>query len=131
VAGALRAARVRVLVCGGRDYFDQDRVDQLLDKIHDTTPITELCQGGAAGADALGKRWAIKRGIPHVEYPANWKEHGKVAGPIRNNKMLREFKPDLVVAFPGGRGTGHMVSISERAKVDVLVVPAYVIKEMP
>lgn len=131
MAGALRAARVRVLVCGGRDYFDQARVDQLLDKIHETTPIAELCQGGAAGADALGKRWAAKRGVPCVEYPANWKEHGKVAGPIRNNKMLREFKPDLVVAFPGGRGTAHMVSISDRAGVNVYVVPVYIITETP
>lgn len=131
MAGALQPARVKVLVCGGRDYPDHDRVYEVLDKIHETTPISFLCQGGAAGADQWGKFWAINRKVRWMEVRANWKEHGKGAGPIRNKKMLEEFKPDLVVAFPGGRGTAHMVSISQRANVPVYVVPAYVIAEWP
>lgn len=124
---------MKVLVCGGRDYADHDRVNEVLDKIHQTTPIVMLCQGGASGADLLGKLWAISRKVSHIEFRANWREHGRGAGPIRNRKMLTEFKPDLVVAFPGGRGTADMASIAVAAGVDVYVVPTptYVIAETP
>jgi hypothetical protein len=40
-------------------------------------------------------------------HPADGKKHGRAAGPIRNQKMPEE-KPELVVAFPGGRGTADM-----------------------
>jgi UDP-N-acetylmuramoylalanine-D-glutamate ligase len=33
--------------------------------------------------------------------------------------MLDEGKPDLVVAFPGGRGTANMVQQAHRAGVEV------------
>jgi hypothetical protein len=34
--------------------------------------------------------------------------------------MLREGRPELVVAFKGGRGTAHMVTIAAAALVPVL-----------
>lgn len=37
-------------------------------------------------------------------------------------KMLADGKPDLVVAFSGGRGTAHMVKIALAAGVEVLEV---------
>jgi len=122
---------MRVLVCGGRDYADHERVNEILDKIHETTPITELAQGGAAGADRWGKFWAVDRKVRWREYRADWDQHGKAAGAIRNKRMLVEFKPDLVIAFPGGRGTAHMVGIAHAAGVDTYIVPGYVIIEQP
>jgi hypothetical protein len=40
---------------------------------------------------------------------AEWERLGRKAGPIRNQRMLEEGKPDLVVAFPGGTGTAGMM----------------------
>ena len=37
--------------------------------------------------------------------------------------MLDEGKPDLVVAFPGGRGTADMIRKAEGAGVPVVTVP--------
>jgi hypothetical protein len=36
--------------------------------------------------------------MPVIAMPADWANHGKAAGPIRNRKML-DLKPDLVLAF--------------------------------
>ena len=47
-----------------------------------------------------------------VLIPAKWKLHGKAAGPIRNQLMLVEHKPDMVLAFPGGKGTANMIKIA-------------------
>lgn len=52
----------------------------------------------------------------------SWKDHGKAAGPIRNQLMLDDFKPDLVVAFPGGKGTADMVKKAQDAGVTVILV---------
>lgn len=111
---------LRVLVCGGRDYSDWFSFSDVMSKLR----IEEMCHGDAQGADAFAGRWAQLFGVPCRAYPADWRKHGKGAGLIRNQRMLDDFDPDLVVAFPGGRGTAHMVSIAKAAGVEVLSVDA-------
>jgi len=41
---------------------------------------------------------------------------------IRNQQMLDESRPDLIVAFPGGRGTKDMVDRATKAGVKVVKV---------
>lgn len=113
---------MRVLVCGGRDYKDYATVCRILEDLHKNTPITLLIHGSATGADQLASRWAAVYGVPRKPFPANWLKHGKAAGPIRNRQMLEEGKPDLVMAFPGGRGTADMVRQATAAGVKVEVV---------
>ena len=52
--------------------------------------------------------------------PAEWALHGKKAGYLRNEKMLRMGKPDLVVAFPGGVGTAMMVDLAKKKGLRVI-----------
>jgi len=113
---------MRVIVCGGRDYGGdaaRNHVIGALEDMHRETPITAVIQGGAPGADLQGKLWAEMRGIKCVTVPADWNTHGKAAGPIRNRRMLTDFNPDMVVAFPGGRGTADMVRQATAAGVKV------------
>ncbi|HZF98269.1 MAG TPA: DUF2493 domain-containing protein [Pseudoxanthomonas sp.] len=105
---------MRILVCGGRDYSDYEWVEACLNRIAE---VEILIQGGAKGADALSKRWAISKGIHYAEVPAFW-ESGRGAGPARNYAMLL-LEPKGVVAFPGGKGTAHMVRIAEKAGIKV------------
>lgn len=114
---------MKVLVCGGRKYRDEDFLFRVLDQIHnDGTVITTIIEGEAPGADLLAAKWASRRSV-HIEpYPALWNRHGLSAGPIRNRQMLIEGKPDLVVAFPGGEGTKNMVTQAKAAKVKVIEV---------
>ena len=51
---------------------------------------------------------------------ADWAGLGRKAGPIRDHAMLTEGRPTLVAALPGGKGTGHMVSIAREAGVEVV-----------
>jgi hypothetical protein len=78
--------------------------------------------GGARGADTLAVQEARARKppIPVRVYPADWRRHGKAAGPIRNQQMLDEGAPDLVLAFPGGGGTADMVRRARRAGLEVV-----------
>lgn len=111
-----------VLVCGGRDYDDRDRLFNILDVAHAANPIKLLVHGGASGADDLAGQWARHVGVPWKAYPAYWKSEGKAAGPKRNQRMLDEGQPHLVIAFPGGDGTADMVRRAEKAQVPVVRV---------
>lgn len=114
---------MKVLVCGGRDYRSYGRVCEALNTIHNGhSPITRIVHGGAKGADTLAGMWAAYHGIHTMVYPANWGRDGKAAGLIRNQRMLDEEDIDLVVAFPGGRGTAHMVNIARKGFYNVVEI---------
>lgn len=110
---------IRVLVCGGRDYNDCHRVWTVLGDLHAVTPIAEIIHGGAPGADMWARTWGHSANLPVFEYAADWRRHGRAAGPIRNQQMIDEGKPNLVVAFPGGRGTADMVKRARAAGIEV------------
>lgn len=109
---------MRVLVCGGRDYADYKRLSDVLGELYGSAPFEVLIHGAASGADRLAGEWADQHGVPELPVPAQWGRYGNRAGPIRNAHMLNA-KPDLVVAFPGGRGTADMVRQARRAGVEV------------
>jgi hypothetical protein len=111
---------MKVIVCGGRDYSDIRNVFLKLDEFHADTPISELMQGGAVGADYIAKTWAEARGVIVHTIKADWKKNGRSAGPIRNGEMLK-WGPDVVIAFPGGVGTEDMKSRSKKAMIRVVI----------
>ena len=59
------------------------------------------------------------------EYPVSdmeWKGYGKAAGPIRNRRMLDDFQPDLVLAFPGNKGTNDCIAAARQRDIEVVTV---------
>lgn len=111
---------MKVLVCGSRHFNDKELMDDVLNKF----TITEIIHGAARGADRMAGVYAERQGIPVHIFPANWDKYGNAAGPIRNQQMLTEGKPEKVIAFlaPDSRGTKHMISISQKAGVPVEIV---------
>lgn len=108
---------MRLLVCGGRDYGVTLSQRKFLYAELDRLKPSAVIQGGASGADARAREWARYHDIPCVTFEADWRTHGKAAGPIRNQRMIDEGKPDMVLAFPGGRGTADMVRRAMAAKI--------------
>lgn len=126
----------KVLVCGGRDYHNIKTVYVALDGL--VPKPTLIIQGGADGADACASEWASSRNVTERQFEPDWADltqpdarirtrrdgtkYDANAGPRRNQKMLDEGKPDLVVAFPGGGGTADMVRKAKAAGVRVIEV---------
>lgn len=135
---------MRVLVCGGRDFGNISRHNPPTEselkeyRFILSTLTKELCPpvtddmetwlppkdlyiiaGGAWGVDSAAIDWAVVNWVQFKEYPADWDTYGKAAGAIRNKQMLTEGKPDLVLAFPGGRGTANMVGQAKKANIPV------------
>ena len=140
---------MRILVCGGRDYarfpghsappeelarykIEKEHINRVLydvcdefnlwhepDQYGNTLPKCTIISGGAKGADDTAIDWAVVSWTGLEVYPADWKKHGRGAGHIRNQQMLDEGKPDIVLAFPGGRGTENMIARAKKAGVEV------------
>lgn len=111
---------MRLVVTGGRAFDDFDAVYRELDAINAETPVSLLIEGGADGVDSIAKLWATARFIPVETYLAEWKTHGRSAGPRRNQRMIDEGKPDAAAVFPGGRGTADMTRRIKAAGIPIL-----------
>lgn len=114
---------MKALVCGGRKYGYKPEelalIHRTLEAAVERLGLTSIVQGGADGADRFAAEWCWDRSIPVGTFNAKWKEHGKAAGPIRNQEMIDQAKPDYVLAFPGGDGTADMVSRARKAGLTV------------
>jgi hypothetical protein len=87
--------------------------------------LAVIVHGGAKGADSIAEEEAEKLGRDVEVYRADWKRHGRAAGPIRNQRMLDESDPAAVFAFrcPGhSPGTDDMVRRARARGVQVYVV---------
>lgn len=101
-----------MIIAGGRDFVYTELDIAMLDEIAEKNDITEIISGGATGADNFGEEFAKINNIKLTIFKADWKTHGKAAGPIRNKRMA-EYA-DCLYAFPGGRGTQSMINEAKR-----------------
>lgn len=114
----------RVLVCGSRDWRDRTAIYERLDALqpHDQAPCPVIVHGDAQGADRIAADAGADLGYVVEPHPANWRLHGKAAGPIRNNEML-DSGVGLVLAFQrdGSKGTQHTIDGAQRRGIPVEV----------
>lgn len=125
---------LRLLVCGGRNFRDYLAVKNELVKLRPDVVI----HGAASGADSMADRAARDLGISREPYPADWEhcadtcpgwhhrrkrrdggEYCPTAGFRRNQQMIDEGRPSMVLAFPGGSGTADMVRRAQAAGIEV------------
>jgi len=111
---------MKVIIAGGRDYNLTKSDFDLLDYISTKWQISEVVSGGANGADFGGEVWAEKNKISVKKFPPNWKEYGKVAGPIRNAEMAAYS--DGVILFSGGKGTKNMFETAKEFCLEILII---------
>jgi len=110
----------RVLVCGGRQYDRELALSLVMDDLY-LPRGSVIIQGGARGADKLAREWAATNGCEVLTFAAEWQRYGAAAGPLRNQRMIDEGRPDYVVAFPGNRGTDDMMRRARAAGLRVIL----------
>lgn len=123
----------KILVTGDREWTDKEKIERELK----TFPRgTILVHGGCRGVDRLAGEVGKQLGFIVRRYSAKWKTEGKLAGPLRNMRMLQHEHPDndgkkidLVIAFhpdlTKSKGARDMVNKARLAGIEVkLVAPA-------
>ncbi len=113
---------MRILVCGDRNWTDKDKIKQTLALLQPDVVI----EGEARGADTIGRKVAEGMGVEVLPFPAQWSRYGRAAGIMRNQQMLDEGKPTLVLAFhsdlPNSKGTKDMVRRARKAGIKTQVI---------
>lgn len=114
---------IRVLICGSREWTDDDAIMAQIFKLPDKSVIIHgACDGADMIADRLG-RYLLYDVIPFPVLPDEWERYGKRAGPMRNARMLKRGKPDQVWAFTHilDGGTANMVNQARQAGIEVKI----------
>jgi len=113
---------MRILVTGSRDWPDDGSVETALRKLRSenylktgSDQVTVVHGDCPTGADAYAKRWARSFGEAH---PADWKKHGKAAGPLRNKHMVN-LGADICLAFilNQSKGASGCADLAEKAGI--------------
>jgi hypothetical protein len=112
-----------VLVCGSRDWSNQQSILQRLKALPADSTIIH---GGCRGADILASIAANQLGYKVICFPAQWDLHGKSAGPKRNQQMIDEGNPELVIAFhenvDSSKGTKDMINRAKKHKIKYEII---------
>jgi hypothetical protein len=105
---------VRLLIAGSRYWDDPVPIRQALERARPTV----LIHGAARGADSIAARLAYAMGIEVLAFPADWDRHGRGAGPLRNQRMLDDGRPEWAILFADyiatSYGTRDMLRRAER-----------------
>lgn len=99
---------MKVIVAGSRGIMDYSIVEKAISD--SGFEITEVVSGGARGVDQLGERWAREHAVAIRQFLPDWNTHGKSAGFIRNDLMVK-YADALVICWDGSsRGTKHTLA---------------------
>lgn len=115
----------KLIIAGGRTYSDFNQVEAsflaYLEEHQLESKDMLIVSGGASGADRLGEQLAKKHGLAVKVFPADWNQHGKAAGPIRNKEMAT-FADGLLAFWDGAsRGTKSMIALAKGEGLTVSV----------
>ena len=119
------------IVAGSRDYVDASDIYDHLDWVHDEYGIMQVVSGGAKGVDSIAEEWAELEGIPCKVMLADWEQHNKAAGHIRNREMAewvlkecaRTKDTSGLIAFlrNESRGTKGMITVAQAKGFDFIM----------
>lgn len=106
---------MKLIIAGSRSITNPAIVYQHIEEVRSllrsyNDDITEVVSGTAKGVDTIGESWAELNEIDIVQFPAPWKELGKLAGLSRNIEMA-EYADGLIAIWDGySTGTAHMIA---------------------
>lgn len=112
----------RVLVTGSRNWTDREQIRKALSLL---PPGSTVVHGAAGGADTIADEEARALRLNVEPHPADWKRHGRKAGPLRNQEMIDAGPYDIVFAFPlpGSIGTEDCIRRARKAGWTVMRFP--------
>jgi len=108
---------MRLGVVGGRDFNDYDLLKEKLDHIHSIKKIECIISGGAKGADSLGEKWADENEIEKDIYLPDWKKHGRAAGFIRNEDIVKNSHRVIAFWNKKSKGTKNSIDLCKKYKI--------------
>lgn len=98
---------MKLAIVGGRDFKDWDLFCKSLSDIEGVDLV--ISGDCPTGADKMAIQWANEKGIEYLGFTPDWNTHGKAAGPIRNEMIIKAC--DRIVLFWDGKSPGTKSSL--------------------
>lgn len=113
---------MKLAVVGSRSFRDRLTVFFFLEEYRKVfgDSLSFVSGGCPSGPDRFAEEFAHLNGIPITIFPANWNEHGRAAGFVRNSFIVDEC--DEVIAFWDGKSNGTRDTINKAKKQNKEVV---------
>lgn len=103
----------KVIIAGSRDI---DNWELVFDCINNSSiRIDEIVCGQAKGVDTCGMYYGFDHSIPVKYFPADWRLHGKAAGPIRNLQMVEYATAGIFIINKFSSGSMHCMNALKAA----------------
>lgn len=111
---------MKVIIAGSRHY-NPELADTLVENAIAQAGwnITHVINGTATGIDQAGARWAKKNNKTVINYPPDWKTHGKKAGPLRNTQMLNNADALILIWDGKSKGSKNMLTQAKNKKIPI------------
>lgn len=117
---------MKVLICGDRHWQNYNSILDIVKRLKAKYEDVIIIEGECDGADRMARKAASEYGLKFEPYPADWDKHGKAAGPIRNQQMIDEGNPDMVIAFHSdiehSKGTKDMVTRARKHGIETYII---------
>lgn len=117
-----------IVICGDRYWTDFKEIDKFLDyiqlefKAEDITIIHGKCKG----ADRIAGYLAHLKGMTVIAEEAHWELFGLSAGPKRNEFMIAQYHPNMIVGFHDNyeksKGTKDMLTRGKNHNIYTVLV---------
>ena len=112
----------KVIVAGGRDFFDYNLLKSKLDILLLNKENVIIVSGTAKGADRLGERYAREHNLVISSFPALWNQHGNIASFIRNEEMANYADACICFWNCESTGTKHMIETAKTKGIPLRII---------
>ena len=110
-----------VIIAGSRTIDDKSKLTSIISTDDLAQRMVEMVHGGAKGVDQTAKE-IVEEHWDNTEitcFEPDWEEHGKAAGPIRNQEMA-EYADSLIAIWDGeSSGTRSMIEKALDENLDI------------
>lgn len=115
--------KMKLLVSGYRNFFDYEIISREMKNILEKDTDHTVIHGGCFGVDTIAGKVSEENNWNVQIFNADW-SIGKKAGPIRNQKMIDEGKPDFALLFLSekSKGTLDMKNRLDSAKIKYKII---------
>lgn len=112
----------RAAVSGSRHLRDEAFVrGRLAHLLGPRLPFVSLLHGGCRGVDLIAAAWGAEVGVMVEEFAADWKAHGRRAGPYRNTDMVSTAHGLIAFLAKDSRGTADAIAKADRLGMPIVL----------
>lgn len=126
---------IRILITGDREWACPGIAEEVVTRLVARYGLgVVIVHGGAKGVDLSFELAAREQGLATEVHEADWKKHGRKAGPIRNQEMV-ELGAELAIAvhrnLSNSKGTRDCVRRCLEAGIPVWLIDSEEVKPRP